>query len=76
MSEGSASFSISVQGMSCEHCRSSVVKGLQTIDGVKAVALDLSSGNGSVAVDEARLAALRDSVKHKVEELGYSIQIA
>ena len=76
MSESTASFSIVVQGMSCEHCRSSVVKGLQTIDGVKAVALDLSSGTGTVEVEEARLGALRDSVKHKVEELGYSIQIA
>ena len=76
MSEATVSVSISVQGMSCEHCRSSVVKGLHTIDGVKSVALELSSGNGSVEVVEARAAVLRDTVKLKVEELGYSVQLA
>ena len=76
MSGATASIGITVQGMSCGHCQSSVLKGLQAIEGVRAVSLDLASGNGSVEVEESRFAELKEAVKSKVEELGYSIQLA
>ncbi|MEV6825984.1 heavy-metal-associated domain-containing protein [Amycolatopsis sp. NPDC051102] len=62
--------SYTVTGMTCSHCVASVSEEVGAIDGVSAVAVDLSSGAVTVTsdrpVDDAR-------VRVAVEEAGYTL---
>ena len=65
----SASRTYTVSGMSCEHCRSSVLEEVAEIEGVDVVEVDLESGRLIVTgaeVDEA-------SIRTAVEEAGYEL---
>lgn len=55
-----------VNGMSCNHCRSSVEKGIASLQGVSKVVVDLGKGIAYVEgeVDDA-------AVRKKIEELGF-----
>ncbi len=57
-----------IEGMSCNHCKNAVEKGLKLLEGVEDVVVDLDAKVATVlaetSVDEAALAAA-------VEELGY-----
>jgi len=58
-----------VTGMTCGHCRSSVLEEVAELDGVETVEVDLASGSLRVsgpAVDEKAIA-------RTVEELGYEL---
>ena len=67
--EPSETKSYTVEGMSCEHCRSAVQEEVGEVDGVESVEVDLESGrlqvNGLRVTDEAVAAA--------VEEAGYRL---
>ena len=58
-----------VEGMSCDHCRSSVLEEVQDIDGVRNVILDLTSGR--LEFDGADVS--RDQIKSAVELAGYKL---
>jgi copper chaperone CopZ len=61
-----------VEGMSCDHCRSSVLEEVQEIDGVQNVVLDLTSGR--LEVDGADVST--DQIRSAVELAGYKLEEA
>lgn len=62
--------SVTVTGMSCGHCVSSVREEVGSIAGVTAVDVDLASG--TVTIDsESQVEA--DVIKNAVEEAGYRL---
>jgi copper chaperone CopZ len=58
-----------VVGMSCDHCRSSVLEEVQEIDGVRTVDLDLT--NGRLEVDGADVT--REQISSAVKLAGYEL---
>lgn len=61
-----------VVGMSCDHCRSSVLEEIQEIDGVSHVELDLTSGR--LELEAADVSA--DQIRSAVELAGYKLEEA
>ncbi|HTU14497.1 MAG TPA: cation transporter [Solirubrobacterales bacterium] len=65
----STTHSYTVTGMTCDHCRSSVLEEVAELDGVDSVEADLATGSlrvtGSAVSDEA--------IARTVEELGYKL---
>jgi copper chaperone len=61
---------VTVTGMTCGHCASSVREEVGSIPGVTAVDVDLASGK--VTVDSERLVDDR-AIKSAVEEAGYQL---
>ncbi|HEY8466881.1 MAG TPA: copper ion binding protein [Solirubrobacterales bacterium] len=57
-----------VQGMTCEHCRASVMEEVGELDGVEAVEVDLASGRLEVRGD-----APVEAIAAAVAEAGYSL---
>ena len=53
---------ITVEGMSCEHCQQSVEDALATVQGVQSVDVDLDAAQATVEGD-AETAALVDAVE-------------
>ncbi|CAM4438448.1 copper ion binding protein [Paenibacillus tarimensis] len=60
---------LSVQGMSCQHCVNSIENALKEIGAEGKV--NLSSGTVEVAYDESKLSL--DQIKETIEEQGYDI---
>jgi copper chaperone len=59
-----------VSGMTCEHCVRAVTEELCSLDGVRAVDVDLVSGNVTVTSD----ARLDESAVHAaIDEAGYEL---
>lgn len=67
---GMSTVTVSVTGMTCGHCASSVREEAGSIPGVTAVDVDLASGK--VTIDSERLVDA-DAVKSAVEEAGYQL---
>jgi copper chaperone len=59
-----------VDGMTCEHCVASVTEEISELDGVSAVAVELSTG--AVTVTSAQPLDTTD-VRTAVEEAGYKL---
>jgi len=59
-----------VTGMTCGHCVSSVTEQIQQIDGVRDVAVDLTTGAVTVTADQSVPA---DAVTAAVREAGYQV---
>jgi copper chaperone len=57
-----------VTGMSCEHCRQSVLEEVSELDGVESAQLELASGRLHVRGDVAD-----EAVEAAVEEAGYAV---
>lgn len=57
---------ITVEGMSCEHCENSVVDALEDVDGVTAATADEESQTATIEGD-----ASLDSLLEAVDEAGY-----
>jgi len=62
--------SITVKGMSCNHCRMSVTKALEAIPGVANVNVDLLSGKASY--DETAPVDLA-VVRKAIEKIGFEV---
>jgi len=62
---------LSVTGMTCNHCVHSVTKALQAVAGVEKVAVSLAGGRAQVDGK-----ASPDALIHAVEEEGYKAQVA
>lgn len=60
---------ISIEGMSCNHCVNSVKKGISALSGVKSVDVSLEKKSAKISYNEAKLEA-KDIVKC-VNELGF-----
>ncbi|CAN5635529.1 cation transporter [soil metagenome] len=61
--------SYTVEGMTCGHCRSSVIEEVLTVSGVRAVDVDLDSGRLTVAGEDLDDGAIRAAV----DEAGYTL---
>lgn len=62
---------LSVTGMTCDHCVRSVTKALQTVAGVEKVSVSLDTGRAHVDGKAVPAALIR-----AVEEEGYKAQVA
>ena len=61
---------ISVGGMTCNHCKATVEKNISAIEGVDEVTVDLNSGNVKVGGENIDL----DRIGMRVKELGYEFK--
>ena len=60
---------LSVKGMSCQHCVKTVEATVGALPGVKEVTVDLGRGEARVTYDPAK--APRDALVRAIEEQGY-----
>lgn len=60
---------ITVQGMSCEHCKAKVIKTLKSLK-LKKVEVDLETGK--VSFKEHKKVSL-DDIKEAISSVGYSV---
>jgi copper chaperone len=60
---------ISIGGMSCEHCVKRVTKGLDALTGISKA--DVTIGKAVVSYDESKLS--EDEIKKAIEKAGYEI---
>jgi copper chaperone len=61
---------ITIEGMSCEHCKMTVEKAVSSVEGVSSVSVDLKSGKADVTYDASK-ASLED-IKRAIEAAGYT----
>lgn len=69
-----ANLTLSITGMTCGGCQSSVLKALQLLSGVNAVRVDLSSASAYVEFDEKICSV--DQLVAAVEDLGFDVAMA
>ncbi|MET4781141.1 heavy-metal-associated domain-containing protein [Glaciihabitans sp. UYNi722] len=62
-----------VDGMTCNHCVSSVTEELSAIDGVDSVSVDLNAGGTSRVMVVSSQPVPLDSVRAAVTEAGYAL---
>ncbi|MBI4640921.1 MAG: heavy-metal-associated domain-containing protein [Candidatus Tectomicrobia bacterium] len=60
---------LTVEGMSCDHCKMTVEKGLKELEGVASVKVDLDAKLAKVSFDPAKVSL--DAMKAKIVDLGY-----
>lgn len=60
---------VRIKGMHCDHCRQSVEKALNSIDGLKA-SVDLNAGEAKIIAE----AVGENEIKSAVEELGFTVE--
>ncbi len=53
-SDGMASATLKITGMSCGHCVRAVTTALQSVEGVRSVQVDLGAGRATVDYDEGK----------------------
>ena len=61
---------VTIEGMSCNHCKNKVEVALQTIENVNKVKVDLKSKQ---AIISSKTEVDKDNIKNIVEELGYKV---
>ncbi len=66
LNKGNMTQELFIKGMNCPHCQASVQKGIASLDGVKAVEVDLHKGLATIEGDVSL-----DAVAAKVRELGF-----
>lgn len=62
---------ISVQGMSCNHCKASVEKALKTLEGVEKAEVDLQKAQVNVEFDPGKIS--QDDLQEAITSAGYEI---
>ena len=63
-------FEVSVENIKCGGCSNSIVKGLQKLDGVVSVSVDVEQGRVTIDADDS----LRVAVTERLLTLGYPEQ--
>ncbi|MDQ6753491.1 MAG: heavy-metal-associated domain-containing protein [Actinomycetota bacterium] len=64
---------ISISGMTCGHCVSSVMEELKSLKGVEDVAVDLNAGGVSTATVTSHLTIAPEEISEAVAEAGYLV---
>jgi len=64
--------SLSIGGMTCEHCVMSVTKGINGLEGIEAVSVTLDDSTAVVKYDAA--VVNMDDIKKAVEKRGYTVK--
>ncbi|RMF90970.1 MAG: copper chaperone [Nitrospinota bacterium] len=62
---------LTVEGMSCDHCRMTVEQGLQELPGVAQVKVSLSTKQAEVTFNPKKVSL--EQLKEKVQALGYQV---
>ena len=62
---------IKIEGMSCNHCKMSVEKALNSIEGISKVEVDLEKKQ---AVIESNVEIENDKIKEVIEEQGFEVK--
>ncbi len=62
-----------ITGMSCEHCVAKVKAGIESIEGVEKVKINLKKGLGKVKYDESSVTD--QDICDKVAEVGYEAEV-
>lgn len=63
---------IKVEGMTCNHCKSSVEGALNQLDGVNNAAVNLEENNVQVAYEEGKVNF--DQMKEAIADQGYDVE--
>lgn len=69
-----ASVTLSVRGMTCDHCRATVEKALKAVPGVYGAAVFLEEGEAEVDFDPGT--TVRDQLVRAVRDAGYQADLA
>ena len=62
---------LSVPGISCDHCKMSIEQAVGALPGVDAVEVDISARTVGLSFDEAAVAL--DQIIDAIEEVGYEV---
>ena len=62
---------IHVEGMTCDHCVETVIKAVNSLDGISQVSVDLDKKQVSVDFDESRTDL--DAISSKIIEVGFEV---
>lgn len=62
---------IAVKGMTCSSCVSSVLKALNSVEGVQEVDVSLEQNQATVTFDDAKVKV--ENLKSAVEDAGYDV---
>ncbi|RXI97907.1 copper chaperone [Anaerobacillus alkaliphilus] len=62
---------ISVEGMSCGHCKAAVEGALSKLDGVAKAEVNLAAKNVTVQYENGKVT--EDALKNEIEEAGYDV---
>lgn len=62
---------ISVEGMSCGHCKAAVEGALSKVDGVASAEVNLAAKNVTVQFDSGKVS--EETLKSEIEEAGYDV---
>jgi copper chaperone len=62
---------ISVEGMTCGHCKAAVEGTLSKIDGVASAEVNLAAKNVTVQFDSGKVS--EETLKNEIEEAGYDV---
>ncbi len=60
---------IEVEGMTCEHCKAVVEKGIKELQGVSSASANLQKGEARISFDPDLVQ--EDAIKEKIRALGY-----
>ncbi|OIJ10004.1 copper resistance protein CopZ [Anaerobacillus arseniciselenatis] len=62
---------ISVEGMTCGHCKSAVEGALSKVDGVVSAEVDLNAKNVTVEFDGSKVT--EEQLKNEIDDQGYDV---
>jgi copper chaperone len=62
---------ISVPGISCEHCQTSIEQAVGDLAGVEAVAVDIAARTVDLSYDESAVGL--DQIIQAIEDVGYDV---
>lgn len=62
---------LNVQGMSCGHCVKAVESGVNELNGIDNVTVNLEAAKVDVAFDDAQVSV--DDIKEAIEDQGYDV---
>ncbi|EKU45080.1 copper chaperone CopZ [Staphylococcus arlettae] len=62
---------INIEGMSCDHCKHSIEKALNSLDGVTSSEVNLSNENVEIAFDGSQVGF--NDFKEAIENQGYDV---
>ncbi|MCG7339044.1 copper chaperone CopZ [Staphylococcus sp. ACRSN] len=63
---------ITVEGMSCDHCKQAVEGALTNLNGITTAEVNLSEGNVTVDYDPSQVTT--NSMKDAIEDQGYDVK--
>jgi copper chaperone len=64
---------LSVEGMSCGHCKAAVEGELNKLSGVEAASADVEKGTVEVSYDETKVTT--EDLEGAIEEAGYTVAV-